>query len=150
MFCIGRQQRTETVEACLQYLTEISQAAYFHLARYYLSAFGKINSKLVEDLKELSDKEKEKKKKGHYLYKLDQKIESFWHDLPVIGFYSGRYDINAMIIDFFSHLAERNLIKYAVKCNNTFMAVKAEIHQHRLRIPGMYLARTSMLDDQKI
>jgi hypothetical protein len=22
-------------------------------------------------------------------------------------------------------------------------------HQHRLRIPGMYLARTSMLDDQK-
>ena len=42
------------------------------------------------------------------------------------GFNSGRYDINAMKIDFFSHLAERNLVKYAVKRNNTFMAVKTE------------------------
>ena len=32
-----------TVEDCLQYLTEISQAAYFHLERYYLSAFGQSN-----------------------------------------------------------------------------------------------------------
>ena len=31
-----------------------------------------------------------------------------------------------MKIDFFSHLAERNLVKYAVKRNNTFMAVKTE------------------------
>ena len=42
------------------------------------------------------------------------------------GFNSGRYDINAMKIDFFSHLTERNLVKYAVKRNNTFMAVKTE------------------------
>jgi hypothetical protein len=42
------------------------------------------------------------------------------------GFNSGRYDINAMQIDFFSHLAERNLVKYAMKRNNTFMAVKTE------------------------
>jgi hypothetical protein len=28
--------------------------------------------------------------------------------------------------DFFSHLAERNLVKYAVKHNNTVMAVKTE------------------------
>ena len=29
-------------------------------------------------------------------------------------------------IDFFSHLTERNLVKYAVKRSNTFMAVKTE------------------------
>jgi hypothetical protein len=31
-----------------------------------------------------------------------------------------------MQIDFFSHLTERNLVKYAVRRNNTFMAVKTE------------------------
>ena len=31
-----------------------------------------------------------------------------------------------MKIDFFFHLAERNLVKYAVKRNNTFMGVKTE------------------------
>ena len=41
-------------------------------------------------------------------------------------FNSGRYDINAMQIDFFSHLTERNLVKYAVRRNNTVMAVKIE------------------------
>jgi len=71
---VSEGSNAETVEACLQYLTEISQAAYFHLERYYLSAFGKINSKIDEDLKEFCDEEKEKKKKGHYLYKLDQKL----------------------------------------------------------------------------
>jgi len=71
---VSEGNSAETVEACLQYLTEISQAAYFHLERYYLSAFGKINSKIDEDLKEFCDEEKEKKKKGHYLYKLDQKL----------------------------------------------------------------------------
>ena len=45
----------ETVEDCLQYLTEISQSAYLHLERYYLSPFGQINSKIYEDLKEFSD-----------------------------------------------------------------------------------------------
>jgi hypothetical protein len=116
----------ETVEDCLQHLTEISQAAYFHLERNYLSAFGQINSKIDEDWKEFSDEEKEKKQKGHHLYQLGQKLERFMHELPVIGFNSGRYNINAMKIDFFSHLVERNLVKYAVKRNNTFMTVKTE------------------------
>jgi hypothetical protein len=60
----------------LQYLTEISQAAYFHLERNYLSAFGQINSKIDEDLKEFSDEEKEKKQKDHHLYQLGQKLEA--------------------------------------------------------------------------
>ena len=123
---VSEGNSAEIVEACLQYLTEIGQAAYFHLGRYYLSAFGKINSNIDEDLKEFSDEEKEKKKKGHYLYKLDQKLEFLLHELPVIGFNSGRYDINAMKIDFFSHLDERKLVKYAMKRNNTSMAVKNE------------------------
>ena len=55
-----------TVKDCLQYLTELSQAAYFHLERYYLSGFGQSNSKIDEDLKEFSDEENEKKQKGHH------------------------------------------------------------------------------------
>ena len=77
-------------------------------------------------MKEFSDEENEKKQKGHHLYHLGQKLERFLHELPVIGFTSGRYEINAMKIDFFSHLVERNLVKYAVKRNNTFMAVETE------------------------
>ena len=77
-------------------------------------------------MKEFSDEENEKKQKGHHLYHLGQKLERFLHELPVIGFTSGRYEINAMKIDFFSHLVERNLVKYAVKRNNTFMTVKTE------------------------
>ena len=74
---VSEGNSTESVEACLQYLTEISQAVYFDLGRYYLSTFGKINSKIDENLKEFSDEEKEKKKKGHYLYKLGIFIKSY-------------------------------------------------------------------------
>jgi hypothetical protein len=79
---VSEGNSAETVEACLQYLTEIGQAAYFHLGRNYLSAFGKINSNIDENLKEFFDEEKEKKKKGHYLHKLDQKLEFFCMNSP--------------------------------------------------------------------
>ena len=60
------------------------------------------------------------------MYQLGQKLSRHILELLVVGFNSGKYDIPAMKIDFFAHLANRNLVKYAVKRNNTFMAVKTE------------------------
>ena len=44
----------------------------------------------------------------------------------MIGFNSGKYDLNAMKIDFFTRLVDSHRIKYVVKRNNTFMCIKTE------------------------
>jgi hypothetical protein len=53
----------ESVEDCLQHLTEISQAAHFYLERIYLSAFGQINSKIDEDLKNFPTRKRKRIRK---------------------------------------------------------------------------------------
>jgi len=44
----------------------------------------------------------------------------------VVGFNSGKYDVNAMKVDFFAELVKSQRINYTVKRNNNFMCTKTE------------------------
>ena len=40
--------------------------------------------------------------------------------------HTGKYDVNALKVDFFTRLLDSHKIKYTVKQNNNFMCIKTE------------------------
>jgi hypothetical protein len=48
------------------------------------------------------DEEREREEKKHHLYQLKQQLEQYLQELPVVGFNTGKYDVNAMKVDFFN------------------------------------------------
>ena len=65
-------------------------------------------------------------RKKHHLYQLKQQLEQYLQELPVVGFNTRKYDVNATKIDSFIRLVDSDKIKYTVKRNNTFMCIKTE------------------------
>ena len=59
-------------------------------------------------------------------------------ELPVLGFNSGKYDINAAKNPFFAHLMKHEQVKFVIKRNNSHMCLKT-IHLKFLDITN-YLA----------
>ena len=45
-------------------------------------------------------------------------------ELPVLGFNSGKYDINAAKNPFFAHLVKHEQVKFVIKRNNNHMCLK--------------------------
>jgi hypothetical protein len=66
----------------------------------------------------MDDEERDRQEKKHYLFKIYQQLERHLKELPVVGFNSGKYDVNAMKVDIFAELVKSQKIKYTVKRNN--------------------------------
>ena len=66
----------------------------------------------------------EENTKVHPLEKLQEKLELYLIELPVLGFNSGKYDINAAKNRFFSHLVKHEQVKFVIKRNNNHMCLK--------------------------
>ena len=116
---VSEGDTSETVESCLSYLTYISEKAFRLLVPMYGMVFEVIQQRL--DLEEYKDdEEREREEKKHHLYQLKQQLEQYLQELPVVGFTTEKYDVNAMKVDFFYK------IKYTVKRNNNFMCIKTE------------------------
>ena len=62
--------------------------------------------------------------KAHPLEKLQEKLELYLMELPVLGFNSGKYDINAAKNPFFAHLVKHEQVKFVIKRNNNHMCLK--------------------------
>jgi hypothetical protein len=75
----------------------------------------------------------------HPLLKLQDKLSEYLQELPVLGFNSGKYDINAAKKTFFSHLVKQEQVKFVIKRNNNHMCLKTQ-HLKILDITN-YLAR---------
>jgi hypothetical protein len=118
---------SETAESCLQYLTDISEKAFRLLVPRYVMVFEEIQQRLDQDLEEYKDdEEREREEKKHHLYQLKQQLEQYLQELPVVGFNTAKYDVNAMKVDFFPRLVDSHKTKYTVKPNNNFMCIKTE------------------------
>jgi hypothetical protein len=111
----------------LSYLIEVSEKAFRLLVPRYGMVFEEIQPRLDQDLEEYKDDdEREREEKKHHLYQLKQQLEQYLQELPVVGFNTGKYDVNAMKVDFFTRLVYSHKIKYNVKRNNNFMCIKTE------------------------
>ena len=72
------------------------------------------------------------------LNELAEKLTEYLRELPVLGFYSGKYDLNAVEKILFPYLIEHHPIKFTVKRNNNHMCLKTDF----LKLPDIsnYLA----------
>ena len=58
------------------------------------------------------------------LTKLEEKLHAYLNELPVLGFNSGKYDLNAVKEFLFPYLIEHHPIKFTVKRNSDHMCLK--------------------------
>jgi len=58
------------------------------------------------------------------LNKLAEKLHDYLNELPVLGFNSGKYDLNAVIEFLFPYLIETQPVKFTVKRNSNHMCLK--------------------------
>ena len=72
------------------------------------------------------------------LNELAEKLTEYLRELPVLGFNSGKYDLNAVEKIFFPYLIKHHPIKFTVKRNNNHMCLKTDF----LKLPDIsnYLA----------
>jgi hypothetical protein len=93
----------------------------------YGMIFEELQQRLDQDLEEYKDdEEREREEKKHHLYQLKQQLGQYLQELPVVGFNTGKYDVNAMKVNFFTRLVDSHKIKYTVKLNNNSMCIKTE------------------------
>ena len=115
-----------TAQACVQ---EAHQT-------YYKCLVEQLQQKLqLEENKEDTDddvnmdeteKYGDKEKKSHPLYAVKLKYEQWMTQIPVIGFNSGKYDINMVKPHLVKVLMKMDDIKFVVKKSNTFMCLQTE------------------------
>lgn len=64
------------------------------------------------------------KKKEHPLKKLRDRLEEYLRELPVLGFNSGKYDLNAVKEFLFPVLVQNEQVQFTIKRNNNIMCLK--------------------------
>ena len=65
-----------------------------------------------------------KKKKVHPLKKLRDRFQEYLQELPVLGFNSGRYDLNAVEEFQFPVLVQNEGVQFTIKRNHNFVCLK--------------------------
>ena len=60
------------------------------------------------------------------LNELTEKLNAYLSELPVLGFNSGKYDLNAVKEFLFPYLIEHHPIKFTVKRNSNHMCLKTK------------------------
>ena len=60
------------------------------------------------------------------LSQLEEKLNAYIQELPVLGFNSGKYDLNASKEFLFPYLIKHQPIKFTVKRNNNHMCIKTD------------------------
>ena len=79
----------------------------------------------VDDKPEVNSPEPTKKK-DHPLKKLRDRFDNYLKELPVLGFNSGKYDLNAVKEFLFPVLAQNEQVLFTIKRNHNFMCLKTE------------------------
>ena len=74
----------------------------------------------------IMDETEDKEKKSHPLYTVKLKYEQWMTQIPMIGFNSGKYDINMVKPHLVKVLMKIDAIKFVVKKSNSFMCLQTE------------------------
>ncbi len=118
---VSQGDPNEIVQAMVKYLVEISLRSYQLLQ----DTFGGIFIQLDEQIRRLNGDDK-CKVKLNYLGKLRSKLNTYLQQLPVLGFNSGKYDMNLVKRYLLPYLVEHEPVNHLVKRNNNYMSVVTE------------------------
>ena len=111
----------------MDYLLEISEASYLLLLEQFSTVFDHIDCCVDDESDSERDDDVETDRRSrHPLEKLREKLDEYLHELPVVGFNSGLYDINVIKKYLFSYLVKNEEVKFVIKRNNNHMCLKTE------------------------
>ena len=123
------------VEEMMNNLIAISDAAYDSLLPSYVDVLADLDARKhawEEETKEAEEEEEaENGKKTVNPYKtLEKQLKAWLHQLPVLGFNSGRYDLNAIKKFFVPLLIHNNTAErascFVIKRQNNFMCLSTD------------------------
>ena len=124
------------VEEMMNNLIAISDAAYDSLLPSYMDVLADLDARKhawEEETKEAEEEEEEAengKKTVNPYETLEKQLQVWLHQLPVIGFNSGRYDLNAIKKFFVPLLIHNNTTErascFVIKRQNNFMCLSTD------------------------
>ena len=125
------------VEEMMNNLIAISDAAYDSLLPSYVDVLADLDARKhawEEETKEAEEEEEEEAENGKKTvnpYKtLEKQLQAWLHQLPVLGFNSGRYDLNAIKKFFVPLLIHNNTAErsscFVIKRQNNFMCLSTD------------------------
>ncbi|CAB4040471.1 Zinc finger and SCAN domain-containing 22 [Paramuricea clavata] len=141
---------SEMIQQFVEYLVEVSQESYGLLLDQFSDVFRQIDERVNEvgenevmevaageDNEQNTEEQMIEEMVGclmglnsedvvHPLLKLQDKLSEYLQELPILGFHSGKYDINAAKNPFFSHLVKHEQVKFVIKRNNNHMCLKTQ------------------------
>ena len=118
---VSNENVQELVSCKIQYLEEISRAAYRILQEQFRYVFVALER--LRDTRLAAEPNSSKEK--HLLTRLMNRFDAFLSVLPVLGFNSGRYDLN--VAKRFILQSLRDKIEFVVKRNNNYICVKTPL-----------------------
>ena len=119
------ESETEEDRAFLDDEVESEQGASFYRALDRERENQSDDEEYVDDKPEANHPESQKKK-VHPLKKLRERFEEYLEELPVLGFNSGKYDLNAVKEFLFPVLVQNEEVQFTIKRNNNFMCLKTD------------------------
>ena len=119
------ESETEEDRAFLDDEVESEQGASFYRALDRERENQSDDEEYVDDKPEANHPEPQKKK-VHPLKKLRERFEEYLEELPVLGFNSGKYDLNAVKEFLFPVLVQNEEVQFTIKRNNNFMCLKTD------------------------
>ena len=130
--CITDGDSDKLVADMMVHLTAISDTAYDSLLPSYVDVLADLDARKhawEEETKEAEEEDEEEEaengKKTVNPYKtLENQLQVWLHQLPVVGFNSGRYDLNAIKKFFVPLLIHNNAA--AIKRHNTYMCLSTD------------------------
>ena len=125
------------VEEMMNNLIAISDAAFDSLLPSYVDVLAELDARKhawEEETKEAEEEEEEEAENGKKTVNpyetLEKQLQAWLHQLPVLGFNSGRYDLNAIKRFFVPLLIHNNTAErascFVIKRQNNFMCLSTD------------------------
>ena len=121
------------VEEMMTRLNTISDAAYDSLLPSYVDVLADLDARKhawEEETKEAEEEAENGKKTVNPYKTLEKQLQAWLHQLPVLGFNSGRYDLNAIKKFFVPLLIHNNTAErascFVIKRQNNFMCLSTD------------------------
>nr|XP_054750818.1 uncharacterized protein LOC129256682 [Lytechinus pictus] len=113
------------IDDSILYLLEVSKHSFSLLESSYEDVIEKLDEK-IQEFERWQKANNETPHKATHLQRLKERFMNHITELPVVGFNSGRYDINAIKQYLYPSLLQFDSVDYVIKRNHNHMALKSQ------------------------
>ncbi|XP_071793479.1 uncharacterized protein [Asterias amurensis] len=121
---VSQGSPAQLVSCMVEYLHSISRVAYTSLLESFDSVFTRLDELI--DASKSNTESTNQNKKLRYVEKVKEMLDEYLQELPVLGFNSGKYDLNVIKRYLYPVLQQTDPLKFIIKRTSTYMALKTK------------------------